>query len=97
MAIVRLGATLGIDNTEPEAIARAYVEAGYSAGICPPVSLEQSERIKGIREAFARHDVMLAEIGVWNNMLHPDRAAESGIINPHSVNHLDLFASALPQ
>jgi len=38
------------------------------------VSLDQPERIRAIREAFARHDVLLAEVGVWNNMLDPHPA-----------------------
>lgn len=68
---MRLGLSLHTDTDDPEAIARAYVGAGYSAAVCPPVTLEQPERIRTIREAFTRYDVMLAEIGVWNNMLHP--------------------------
>jgi len=50
------------------------VDAGYSAAVAPPVSLDQPERIRAIRETFARHDMMLAEVGVWNNMLDPDPA-----------------------
>lgn len=71
---MRLGVSLETQSDDPEEIARAYVNAGYSAAVCPPVSLDQPERIRAIREAFARHDVMLAEIGVWNNMLDPDPA-----------------------
>jgi sugar phosphate isomerase/epimerase len=71
---LRLGVSLDTRSDDPEEIARAYVDAGYSAAVCPSVSLDQPERIREIREAFARHDVMLAEIGVWNNMLDPDPA-----------------------
>jgi sugar phosphate isomerase/epimerase len=53
-------------------MAAAYRAAGYAAAICPAVSLDQPERISAIRQAFAKHDVLLAEFGVWNNMLHPD-------------------------
>ncbi len=69
---MRLGVFLPIDSDDPATIARAYVAAGYSAAVCPPVSLDEPERIRAIREAFADHDVMLAEVGVWNNMLDPD-------------------------
>jgi sugar phosphate isomerase/epimerase len=69
---MRLGVGLRTESNDPDTIARAYVEAGYSAAVCPPVSLDDPERIRAIHDAFARHDVMLAEIGVWNNMLHPD-------------------------
>jgi sugar phosphate isomerase/epimerase len=53
-------------------MARAYVQAGYNAAVCPPATLAELERIRAIRAAFARHDVLLAEVGVWNNMLDPD-------------------------
>ena len=38
------------------------------------MTLDQPDRIEEIRKAFAQYDVMLAEIGVWNNMLHPVEA-----------------------
>jgi sugar phosphate isomerase/epimerase len=71
---MRLGVYLDTRSDDPEEIARAYIDAGYSTAVAPPVSLDQPERIHAIREAFARHDVMLAEVGVWNNMLDPDPA-----------------------
>ena len=71
---MRLGASLNIEDADPVAIARAYFEAGFSAAICPSVTLDQPDRIEEIRKAFAEYDVMLAEIGVWNNMLHPVEA-----------------------
>jgi sugar phosphate isomerase/epimerase len=69
---MRLGVGLDIQLEEPELIARAYADAGYGAAICPQVRLDQRERIHAIRQAFQWHDVILAEIGVWNNMLDPD-------------------------
>jgi sugar phosphate isomerase/epimerase len=71
---VRLGASLNIEDADPVAIARAYFESGFSAAICPPVTLDQPDRIEEIRKVFSQYDVMLAEIGVWNNMLHPVEA-----------------------
>jgi sugar phosphate isomerase/epimerase len=71
---MRLGVSLDTQNDDPEEMVSSYVEAGYSAAVCPSVSLDQPERIRAIREAFARHDVTLAEVGVWNNMLDPDPA-----------------------
>lgn len=46
---MRLGSSLDIDDTDSVAIARDYLEAGFSAAICPPVTLDQPERIKDIR------------------------------------------------
>jgi sugar phosphate isomerase/epimerase len=69
---MRLGVGLHIYSDDPEMIASAYVEAGYSAAICPAVTIDQPERIRAIQRAFKKHDVLLAEMGIWNNMLHPD-------------------------
>ena len=69
---MRLGVSLDIKSDDPEVIARAYLAAGYSAAGCPPVSLDQPERIRAIGETFSRYDLCLAEVGVWNNMLDPD-------------------------
>jgi sugar phosphate isomerase/epimerase len=87
---MRLGLCLDTNLTDPDAIARTYVDAGYTAAVCPPVSLDQPERIKAIREAFARHDVMLAEVGVWNNILHPDPARRATNI----AANVEVFALA---
>ena len=45
---MRLGASLDIDDTDPVEIARAYFKAGFSAALCPSVTLDQPERIKDI-------------------------------------------------
>ncbi|MCJ7738633.1 MAG: sugar phosphate isomerase/epimerase [Anaerolineae bacterium] len=71
---MRLGVGLHFATDDPEEIARGYVAAGYSAAVCPAVTLGQTERVRAIQAAFARNDVMLAEIGAWNNMLDPDLA-----------------------
>jgi len=69
---MRLGIPLESKTVDPEEIAREYARRGYGAAVCPAVTLSQPERIKAIREAFARHDVVIAEVGVWNNMLDVD-------------------------
>ncbi len=80
---MRLGVSLDFKSDDPEIIARSYLAAGYTAAGCPAVSLDQPERIKAIREAFSRHDLCLAEVGVWNNLLDPDpsKRAENLAIN----------------
>jgi len=77
---MRLGVGLRFATDDPEEIARGYVAAGYSAAICPDVTLAQPDRIRAIEVTFERHDVMLAEIGAWNNMLDPDLARRSANI-----------------
>jgi len=69
---MRLGVYLDLGIIDPGKIARTYVEEGYSAAVCPPVSFDDMAYAAAVREAFAQEDVMLAEIGVWNNMLGHD-------------------------
>jgi sugar phosphate isomerase/epimerase len=69
---MRLGIELEIENDDPEEVAHACANAGYSAAVLTQASIGQRERIQAICTALARHDVVLAEVGVWNNMLHPD-------------------------
>ena len=54
-----------------EILAQATAAAGYKI---EPTNLAAvpAEWIRATREAYARHDVMLAEVGAWNNMLDPD-------------------------
>ncbi len=69
---VRLGGPVFNAPADPEALARAHRDLGYSAAYCPNVSLQDATRIKAVREAFARHHVVIAEVGRWVNLLDAD-------------------------
>jgi len=69
---VRLGAPVFEKADDPEQLALAHRKRGYRAAYCPDVKLEDADRIKAFSEAFARHDVVIAEVGRWNNMMDAD-------------------------
>jgi len=69
---MRLGAPVFIDSDDPKELARAHQALGYRAGFCPEVSLDDGDRLRAVREAFAECDVVIAETGVWNNLMDPD-------------------------
>lgn len=69
---VRLGAPVFADTDDPEKLARAHVELGYRAAYCPNIDLNDHARIKAVREAFAKHDVVIAEVGRWCNLMDAD-------------------------
>jgi len=69
---MRLGAPVFVDTDDPDALAQAHRELGYRAAYCPELTLDDPDRIRAVREAFARHDVVIAEVGVWNNLMDPD-------------------------
>lgn len=66
---MRLGAQVFARSSEPEVIAKAHRVLGYRAAFCPEVKLSDRKRIAEIREAFAKHAVVIAEVGVWNNLM----------------------------
>jgi sugar phosphate isomerase/epimerase len=72
MQSVRLGGPAFFNDADPEALALAHRKLGYRAAYCPGVSLKDTGRIKAITEAFAKHDVVIAEVGRWVNLLDGD-------------------------
>jgi len=73
---MRLGGPVFVETDDPDELARAHRALGYRAAYAPGgLKVSDTHRIKAIREAFARHDVVIAETGVWNNLMDPDEAA----------------------
>ncbi|MBN2449459.1 MAG: sugar phosphate isomerase/epimerase, partial [Lentisphaeria bacterium] len=56
----------------PDALARAHRAKGYTAAYAPRVSLDDPDRIRAYRDAFARAGVLIAEVGYWDNLLDTD-------------------------
>jgi sugar phosphate isomerase/epimerase len=71
-APIRLGAPLSLRTDDPEVWAAAHRERGYRAAYAPNVRLEEKERIKAYRESCGRHDLVIAEVGRWVNLLDAD-------------------------
>ena len=71
---LRLGAPIFDTADDPEELARAHRKLGYRAAYCPRVALNDTQRIDAIAQAFARHDVVIAEVGRWCNLLDADPA-----------------------
>ncbi len=69
---LRLGGPSFAGTNEPEALALAHRKLGYRAAYCPSVALTDTDKIRAYTEAFAKHDVVIAEVGRWCNLLDPD-------------------------
>ncbi len=69
---IRLGGPAFTNTDDPEALALAHRKLGYRAAYCPNVSLSESDKVRGFSEAFAKQDVVIAEVGRWCNLLDPD-------------------------
>lgn len=76
---IRLGAPVFNAPQDPEELALAHRRLGYRAAYCPAVALDDRDRIRDVREAFAKHDVVIAEVGRWCNLLDgdPEKRAEN--------------------
>ena len=61
-----------LQSGDPEEIAVEHRRLGYSAGTCPQAKSDDKDRIRAIQQAFSKHDVIVAEVGAWVNMLDPD-------------------------
>ena len=71
---VRMGGPVFGSHPDPDDLARAHRALGYRAAYCPGVDLNDSARIGEIARAFAKHDVAIAEVGRWVNLLDADPA-----------------------
>ncbi len=78
---VRLGGPVFGAGDDPEQIALAHRKLQYRGAYCPSVDLKDQPRIRAIREAFAKHDVVIAEVGRWVNLLEADPAKRKANID----------------
>jgi sugar phosphate isomerase/epimerase len=69
---IRLGGPSFSKTDDPEAMALAHRALGYRAAYCPGVGIKDTDRIRALSEAFAKHDVVIAEVGRWCNLLEAD-------------------------
>ena len=71
---IRMGGPVFGAPADPEGIALAHKKLGYRAAYCPGVAPNDKERIRDITAAFAKHDVIIAEVGRWCNLMDADPA-----------------------
>ncbi|MCY4482906.1 MAG: sugar phosphate isomerase/epimerase [Spirochaetaceae bacterium] len=69
-----VGTTHGSSVSDVFALAREHRKRGLAAAYCPTASIDDRDRLRDIRDAFAAAGVVIAEVGGWRNMLHPDPA-----------------------
>ena len=72
--MVLLGGSVFGEFSDPEAWARAVLDAGWRAAYCPVGPEADDDTIEAYRRAAAEAGIVIAEVGVWNNPLAPDDA-----------------------
>ena len=90
---VRLGAPVFEKADDPEALALAHRKLQYGAAYCPNVKTTDADMIKAYADAFAKHDVIIAEVGRWCNMMEAD--AEKRKVNIDNVTDGLALAEAI--
>ena len=71
----RLGAPIFEKSRDPQELARAHVALGYRSAFCPAgLSTNDLSRIRAVRNAFEQHDVVIAEVIAWRNLIPTDAA-----------------------
>ena len=84
---------MSVEGDDPDVLARAHRAKGYRAGYCPDVRLDDAARIRDTVAAFARHDVVVAEVGRWVNLL--DAVPEKRKKNVETVTNGLALAEAV--
>lgn len=88
--MIRLGGHgLPVGPDDPVAFARAHRDFGYRAAYCPPVEIGDHDRLQAIERAFAQADVVLAEIGIWRNLIAVEDDVRAANIE-HACNCLAI-------
>ena len=72
IAPVRMGAPVFNAPDDPEELALAHVKLGYRGAYCPHADLKDTARLGAIERSFRKHDVVIAEVGRWVNLLDAD-------------------------
>lgn len=79
--MIRFGGPVFVDSEvaqDPVALAQAHTAKGYTAAYAPPVTLQDSDRVRAYRQAFEDAGVMIAEVGYWGNLRDTDPATRAG-------------------
>lgn len=71
---MRLGGPVYYDGTDPDQWVEAVRARGYRAAYCPVHAGSRREVQQDFVRAAREADIVIAEVGVWNNPLSPDEA-----------------------
>ncbi len=85
---MRIGAPVYNWN-DPESWALRHVERGWGAAYFPLNHAAPAADIQAFADAAARHGLVIAEIGVWNNQFDPDERKREANFE-YAVNQLKL-------
>jgi len=77
---IRIGAPVFFPDADPDLWAAEARKKGYRAVYAPNVALDNKDRIQAVLEAVQKHDLVIAEVGAWSNMLESDSAKREAVL-----------------
>lgn len=77
---VRLGGPVKGTFTDPPEWIKAVKALGYSAAYCPVQPGAPGELIRAFRTEAKKNDILIAEVGAWNNMMDPNETSRKEAI-----------------
>lgn len=86
---MRFGGNLCKKWSSPEEWAELNVNAGYTGVYFPMDSTAKTGDIDAYATAAKQHDLVICEIGIWNNLLDPDAAKRKANFE-RAVHQLEL-------
>nr|AHF26302.1 xylose isomerase domain-containing protein [uncultured bacterium Contig1588_n_1603_cl] len=86
---MRLGGTVSGNFSGPEEWERLLVKSRFRAVTAPFNCDTPESETDAYRAACERHDVLIAEVGVWNNVFDPDPARAAAAVE-YAVKQLKL-------
>jgi sugar phosphate isomerase/epimerase len=86
---LRLGGPVFAEYDGPDEWVRALKKLGYNAAYCPVDANEDNDVVKAYENAARKADVIIAEVGVWNNPLDPDEKKRKSAFE-YCCKQLDL-------
>lgn len=86
---VRLGGPVFSRFEDPAEWVKELKALRYSAAYCPVQTGAPAELIKAYRDEARKSNIVIAEVGVWNNLMDPDQAARRNNLNKN-IEYLQL-------
>lgn len=83
---VRLGGPVSGQFNDPAQWVKAVKSLRYSAAVCPVQPGAPSELIRSFSAEAKKSNILISEVGVWNNMLDPDKVASEAAIKKNIVS-----------
>ena len=86
---LRLGGWIFEEYDGPDEWIRILKKLGYNAAYCPVEADEDDDVVEAYENAARKADIIIAEVGVWNNPLDPDEKKRKSAFE-YCCKQLDL-------